>query len=383
MKTTLIIMIALFAIGPVAYAGDLEPAAPPASTMKTLDQVEPRIPITSVPLTISQSGSYYLTKNITAVGTAITVEANDVTIDLCGYTLKGPDTGINYGIFMSSRKNIEIRNGTVRDFYYGIVEDDEANTGFAEGHRVIDVRAVSNTSSGISLSGGNHLVKGCTVNDNGFSATSYYVFGIYAGTGSTITGNTVYKNGTSTNSNTNKTYGIYAGIGSTITSNTVYKNGTSAAKDVYGIYAAEGSTVTGCTVNDNGDSATSNVYGISAGVGSMVNGNTSNNNGYSASDVYGIKVGGGSTVTGNAAYNNGDSAGNAAFGIFVLEGCTVTGNTSYNNGNSASVMAYGIFLSGYCVVDQNTVYANGIGAGGAINMNTNIGSSAYGNNVAP
>ena len=39
---------------------------------KTLDEVEPRIPITSVPLTISQPGSYYLTGNLGATDTAIT-----------------------------------------------------------------------------------------------------------------------------------------------------------------------------------------------------------------------------------------------------------------------------------------------------------------------
>ena len=52
-------------LGARASAGPLDPPAPPAST----DGVrQPGTPISSIPFTISQSGSYYLTRNLTDTG---------------------------------------------------------------------------------------------------------------------------------------------------------------------------------------------------------------------------------------------------------------------------------------------------------------------------
>ena len=121
-------LAALVAISPMAKAaGSLEPNAPPGPVMKSLDEVEPRIPIkaSDLPLTITQRGSYYLTQDVNFTDTAhhaITVECNDVTIDLKGYTITGPNSTSYHGIYMNGRTNVEVRNGTVRDFYNGIYE---------------------------------------------------------------------------------------------------------------------------------------------------------------------------------------------------------------------------------------------------------------------
>lgn len=193
----------------VVMGGDLNPPGPPTTgTMKTLDEVEPRIPISQadIPKTISEPGSYYLTEDVNSSVTAITVAVNDITIDLMGYTIKGPDSGTNYGIYMSGRKNVEIRNGTVRDFgSAGIYEGSDIN---GIGHRVINVRSISNGASGIQLSGKGHLIKDCTAAENG-------ICGIYARYACMVTGNTACLNGIT---------GILAYQVCTVTGNTASMN---------------------------------------------------------------------------------------------------------------------------------------------------------------
>src|SRR5215469_11158743 len=71
--------------------GSLTPSGPPAPTMLTLSQVEPRTPIASLPFTVSTPGSYYVTGNLTAAvnQNGILVATDNVTIDLNGFTLSG------------------------------------------------------------------------------------------------------------------------------------------------------------------------------------------------------------------------------------------------------------------------------------------------------
>src|SRR5688572_21135329 len=83
--------------------GLLVPPGAPAPTMKTLEQIEPRTPISSIPFTITQPGSYYVTRNLTMVGTSdgITIQSNNVTLDLGGFTLDGAGTG-RHGVTSSN-----------------------------------------------------------------------------------------------------------------------------------------------------------------------------------------------------------------------------------------------------------------------------------------
>ena len=59
-KKLLFCVLSTFLFTSICLGGTLEPTAPPSSggTMKTLDQVEPRIPISSYPFDINQPGSY-------------------------------------------------------------------------------------------------------------------------------------------------------------------------------------------------------------------------------------------------------------------------------------------------------------------------------------
>src|SRR4026209_1221415 len=119
MKTLRVAVLALLVhlAGPLgAFAqGALAPPGAPAPTMKTLAQIEPRTPISSVPFIIINSGSYYLTTNlIGASGHGIVISNSDVTVDLRGFVLRG---GAGNGIIAPAIcSNVWIRNGTVRDW---------------------------------------------------------------------------------------------------------------------------------------------------------------------------------------------------------------------------------------------------------------------------
>jgi hypothetical protein len=125
---------------------------------------------TSIPLHITQPGSYRLSSNIVAPGPAgaIKIRSNDVTLDLNGFTIVGDGTFAD-GIAISAH-NVEVRNGTVRGFgRHGIFA---LNAGCfrctdAEGVRVFHVRAVENTFNGFAMESQGALVDKCSAHSNG------------------------------------------------------------------------------------------------------------------------------------------------------------------------------------------------------------------------
>lgn len=124
--------------------------------------------ITSVPYTISNPGFYYLSGNLTYTGTgsAISITADNVTLDLMGFSLTGAgkdisDSGIKMvhvnGVDPSN--NVEIRNGTVSGFNGGVIAGSNI--------RVSRIRAFNN-KWGIFIPGqsGSTLVEGCIASNN-------------------------------------------------------------------------------------------------------------------------------------------------------------------------------------------------------------------------
>lgn len=383
MKKMIIFMTVVLVSGMVS-AGDLNPPAAPSAggTMKTLEEVEPRIPIPAsakpgAVYVINQRGSYYLAGDRYCSGTGIEVNVDNVTIDLMGYSLIGPDSGTNYGLYANGRENIEIRNGTIRDFRHGIYND--ASQAFH--YRIINVQVSSNILNGIYLRGRDHLIKNCMVNDNGGSSSTE-MFGVCVSTACMLIENSISSNGISA---TAPVYGLQSGSGCTIVHNTVYENGYGASDIVYGIDAGGGNNVSDNTVYLNGytATATAEVCGIYASNGSTISGNTLRGNGYQAGTVYGIQCGSGCRVKDNTVYSNGNSATGDVYGIYTVYGHTIVGNDVYYNGNSAGGAVTGIRLYSSSLVDQNTVYNNGQSASSAINMDLTIASCVYGNNVAP
>ncbi len=185
--------------------------------------------ISKLPYTISKSGAYYLSKNLEEnkndVG-GITIEADNVTIDLSGFSLIGLGTGTTleptYGIYMNGRSNAEIKNGIIRNFKsHGIYESNNVGNS----HRIINVRVINNGEKGINLLGNNHIVKDCTVSSNGNH-------GLDIGTGSLVISNTSFNNG---------------GSGFYITTGCSVKDNTSSLNQQYGIFLGENNLVDGNT----------------------------------------------------------------------------------------------------------------------------------------
>ncbi len=114
--------------------------------------------ITSLPATISASGVYCMMQNLgtnITSGAAITITANNVTLNMNGFRLggstAGPATQAN-GIVAQDRRNITIRNGIIRGFRVGVFLS-EVTTDRSSGHLIENMLLDRMTAGGIFLSG--------------------------------------------------------------------------------------------------------------------------------------------------------------------------------------------------------------------------------------
>ena len=190
-------------------------------------------PVTSLPAVIDTQGIYCLTGNLATSqnsGNAITINANNVTLDLNGWKVGGQAAGTATNAFgiLSASSNVTVQNGIVRGFYAAIRLS-------GRGAVVRDMLLDQNAVYGIWLSGEGAVVEHNQIVDTGGSTISAYVgaIGIYTtGNGATVSDNAV-----SGLTGTFNVYGIYlAGSSSAarnnVVSNTVRPTGISS----YGIY---------------------------------------------------------------------------------------------------------------------------------------------------
>jgi hypothetical protein len=134
--------------------------------------------ITSLPAVITVQGVYCLTGDLSTAmtpGNAIEIQTNNVVLELNGHKLGGLAVGSGttaYGIFASQRRNITIRNGTVRGFNVGIFLHDFFPYTSSQGHLVEGIHADLNTAFGILMLGQGNLVRNNQVVGTGGSTTA-------------------------------------------------------------------------------------------------------------------------------------------------------------------------------------------------------------------
>ena len=195
-------MLLAFCLGSIAFGqGSLTPpAGTPAPTMKTLDEIdqsvinvtttvkttEPRTPLidgspgvaifSSGTIRITQSGSYYLTTNLTVSSSSgIQILASGVTLDLNGFTIRSTSATASGSGILIQGSNVSIFNGHIvsgTTYNSGASGNQYTGPGFQNGIyaidtysniRICDVFVSGCKFSGIYIKSKASLVESCIV----------------------------------------------------------------------------------------------------------------------------------------------------------------------------------------------------------------------------
>jgi parallel beta-helix repeat protein len=368
--------------------GSLVPPGAPAPLFKTLQQVEPRTPISSLPFVITAPGSYYLTTNLTGAAgqNGIVINGPRVTVDLMGFELRGVGGSLS-GILMNPATSPHIRNGSI--FGWG---QDGINGTNGGGGIIEELRVSNNGRYGISFNSGSQIrkcivfangnvgiilsndveVDDCVSNGNG-------THGIQAGTGSTIRRCLTVQNSAAgiTGSgidglNIIECNSEFNGAGIATLGQTIVKGSFARSNLVTGISVGPGSLVEGCNASDNGTN------GITVELGSTVQGCITENN---RGD--GINAKNGSSVVNCSARIN-------LFDNIEVDGDCIVANNSCDN--SSGLSGSGIHaLTSDNRIENNNLTDNRIGlridgsgnyvAGNSVRNNTTNYVIAAGNQL--
>ncbi|MBI4661379.1 MAG: right-handed parallel beta-helix repeat-containing protein [Verrucomicrobia bacterium] len=334
--------------------------------MKTLAQIEPRAPISTLPFSVTVPGSYYLTTNLTgARGTnGVVIQADDVTVDLNGFSLIGSPGALNGITVSDARRNVRISNGSIRNWTVGIEATNSAQSslellvvsenlghGILLGPNSVVMKCTSYSNQGDGINADREAtVKDCTARGN-------FLNGIKLGTGSEVRaclasfnsehGIAVEKYCVVSDCTvlSNTRVGLAAGegcqisavsashnreVGIVLGANSVVNNSFATLNSWSGLVGGDSCRITETSTTFNGQN------GIASGAESQMNNCVASQN-----QDHGLVAGAGSHVLQSKAN------GNRKVGIRAENGSTVQGCTSQRNG------ADGILVSSDCTVAAN------------------------------
>ena len=376
-KTTITTLsaLALVATGGLLVAGPLNPPAGPVTgTYKTLSEVEPRIAINAMNtpgdadsvFRITQPGSYYLTGNVTGVANrrGIEIAANNVTLDLNGFTLQGVPSSLD-GIAsdLSGLTAITIRNGTIRDWAGDGID---LNANRVVGGQIAHIVAVGNAITGVRA-GDAFVIDSCSLVSN----TSD---GLSVGVGATVKSVIARLNGNNGIRALERailadcTASNNVGSGFSLTNASAITNSSSDSNGGNGIAAGFLNTISGCTVARN------SLGGIITNGSNIIRDNTVSEN-----TNTGIQVAFQSIVRGNTVTLN------TGAGIFVTSlRSRIEGNHCMSNATGIQVTGTAnLIIGNSCASNSSRNYdiATGNRYGPIINITAAGASAALGNSA--
>lgn len=345
-----VVLSALNSQQSIAFAqGSLTPSGPPAPIMKTLEQIEPRTPISSAPYSITIPGSYYLTSNLTVnVGEdAIGIFTNGVTLDLRGFTISSTASPAGGA---------------------GIALHDVAMIHILDGNIAGNVTVISNSYFGGGFSYGVYVSAGCNavrVTSISVSEVGFDAINLTAGNASVVEACTV---------------NVAGGIG--IEADSV-ANSVAIACGSSGIIAT--------TANNSYGVTTGSGYGVEAGTVNNCYGSSLGNDGIhavgTAENCYGTTSSSGdSGLYAYSAQNCYGNATGAGYGIFstTATGCygsSSTGTGLYAQNNVEN--CYGYSAAGTGLIANSAIICYGYSGGSGIGLQANeIAQSCYGSSSA-
>ncbi len=264
-----------------------------------------------MPVVITNSGSYVASENLTGTNGAsgITILADDVTLDLNGFTLAGV-TGSRDGItVLSNRIDVVIANGTVRDW------GDNGVDALQSSNAVLRDLGLFNNANGGALAGFNSIIERCRAVGNGGyvgpapPATNALGFGFEVENGSVIR---------HCISAYNNSHGIVGHSGSTVSFCTLLGN----VHD--GFHGSHASVVRGCAVGFNSE-------GIEMDSGGVVSDSASGENKEDGirSKLDSTDMCGGGVIAGCTAFANGSNGIDVQGGGSTVQGCVIYSNLDH------------------------------------------------------